>query len=68
MLGVGFKLHNPLFAASVWAGSFLITYATSRGFFWQTTRSRDKELRSLTEALAEQARESIAQARPKLPR
>ena len=68
MLGVGMKLHNPVFAASVWFGSVLITYAMSRGFFWQTTRSRDKELRALAEALAEQARESIAAARTKLGR
>ncbi len=68
MLGVGVKLHNPLFAASVWFGSVLLTYASSRGIFWQTTRSRDKELRGLAEALAEQACESVAAARPKLGR
>ena len=68
MVGVGVKLHNPLFAGAVWFGSFLITYASSRGIFWQTTRSRDKELCGLAEALAEQARDSIAAARSKLPR
>jgi hypothetical protein len=66
MLGVGAKFHNPVGAASVWLGSVLITYAISRGFLWRTTRSRDKELRALAEELAEQARESIAAARPKL--
>jgi serine/threonine-protein kinase len=68
MVGVGAKLHNPVFAASVWLGSVLISYATSRGLFWHTTRSRDKDLRGLAEALAEQARESIAAARTKLGR
>jgi hypothetical protein len=65
MLGVGFKLHNPVFAASVWCSSVLLTYASARGLFGRTTRSRDKEVRALAEALAEQARESIAAARPK---
>ena len=68
MLGVGIKLHHPVFAASVWLGSILISYAASRGLFWHTTRSRDKDLRGLAEALAEQARESIAAARTKLGR
>ena len=68
MLGVGFKLHNPLFATSVWFGSALITYASSRGLFGHTARSHDKELRELTEALAEQVCESVAAARTKLGR
>jgi serine/threonine-protein kinase len=66
MVGVGAKLHNPVFALSVWVGTVLITYASSRGLFWHTTRSRDKELCRLAEALAEQSRESIDAARKKL--
>jgi serine/threonine-protein kinase len=63
---LGASLHDPLFGVLMWGGTIALTYVASRGIFGRVSRVRVKEARTLAEALAAQARESIAAARPKL--
>ena len=65
-LGAALRFHDPLFGILMWGGTTLITYLGARGLFSMHNRSRTKHLRSIAERLAEQARESIDFAKPKL--
>ena len=67
-IGIGAKLHDPILALSMWAGTVALAFLTSRGLFARATRKRDTEIRDLAEALANVARDSIAAAKPRLPR
>src|SRR5262249_48888149 len=67
-VGIAVKMHNPSLALALWGGAICLTYLTARGLFMITSNRRADELRTLAETLAAQARESIAAAKPKLPR
>jgi hypothetical protein len=61
-LGIGVKMHDPIFAASLWVATLTLAYASARGLFGRHARTHDQEVCALAEALAAQARESIAAA------
>jgi len=67
-LAIGAKTHNIGLGFGLWAAAIGATYLTARGLFMISSNKRAEELRGLAETLAAQARESIAAARPKLPR
>jgi serine/threonine-protein kinase len=64
--GIGAKMHNPMFGLAMWVGTISISYLGGRILFAVSGRRRARELKSLAEALAAQAREAIAAARLKL--
>ena len=65
-IGLGAKMGNPIAGVVGWLGMVTIAYVSARGIFARVTRKRARALTELVEALAAQARESIAAARPKL--
>jgi len=67
-MAIGAATHNLPLAFGLWIAAAGTTYLTARGIFMITSNKRADELRALTETLATQARESIAAAKPKLPR
>ncbi|MEP6492749.1 MAG: serine/threonine-protein kinase [bacterium] len=67
-LSIALKMHNIPAGLLMWGGALAVTYASARAIYGKVSRSRETQLRSLTEALAAQARESIAAASPKLDR
>jgi hypothetical protein len=62
-LGIGVKMHDPIFAVTMWIATTTLAYASARGLFGRASRTHDNELRSLAEALANQARDSVAAQR-----
>lgn len=64
--GIGAHLHDPLFAVLMWGGTVSLTYVFARFIFGRASRARQKEAHLLAEALAAQARESVAASNPKL--
>jgi serine/threonine-protein kinase len=64
-MGIGAKMHNPMFGLAMWVGTAALSYAGARVWFSVGTRRRDRELKSLAEEIAAQATESIAAARRK---
>jgi len=67
-IAIAAKTHNVPLGLGLWAAAIGTTYLTARGIFMITSNKRADELRALAETLAAQARESIAAAKPKLPR
>jgi serine/threonine-protein kinase len=67
-MAIGANTHNFPLAFGLWIVAIGATYLTARGIFMITSNRRADELRALAETLASQARESIAAAKPKLPR
>jgi eukaryotic-like serine/threonine-protein kinase len=61
---VAAKVHDPIFGALMWAGTFILAYTGAWVGFGIVSRRREQQLRSLAEALGVQARESIAAAPP----
>jgi hypothetical protein len=61
-IGIGAKTHDPILAVSMWLSTIILGYASARGLFGRASRKHDQELKALAESLANQARESIAQA------
>lgn len=55
-LGLGVKFHSPLLGMGLWLGTIAVSYAAARGFFGMMSRSRKRQLKSLAEQLAQQAR------------
>jgi serine/threonine protein kinase len=60
--GIGAKMHDPLAAVLMWVGTISLAYAGARLTFGRISRTRQTEVRELADALATQARESIAAA------
>jgi predicted lipid-binding transport protein (Tim44 family) len=67
-MAIGAATHNPLLGVGLWLGTVAGTYGLARGIFVGSSRRRARKLRELTEALATQARESIAAAKRTLGR
>jgi serine/threonine-protein kinase len=63
---IGLKTHNPAAGFAAWVGTSAISYVGARILFGVSARRRDRELKSLAEVLAAQAREAIAAARLRL--
>jgi hypothetical protein len=58
--GVASHLHDPLAGLLMWGGTVSLAFVGARLTFGRISRTRQKEVRALAEALAAQARESIA--------
>jgi serine/threonine-protein kinase len=67
-IAIGAKMHNMSLGLGLWAAAVGTAFVTARGLYRRSTRKRSEELRALAETLAAQARESIAAAKPRLPR
>jgi hypothetical protein len=66
-LGIGIAVHNAVFTLGMWTATMSFAFAGARGLFGRASRKREEVLRELAEALALQARESIAAANTQLP-
>src|SRR5262249_53226115 len=66
LIGIGAKFHNPALGVGLWATTVGVSYLAARGIYSATARKRTKQIRSLAEELAVQARESILTVKPKL--
>jgi serine/threonine-protein kinase len=58
--GVAVSMHTMGFAGAMWAGTIALSYVTAHLIFGAVSGKHDRSLRELAEALAVQARESIA--------
>jgi eukaryotic-like serine/threonine-protein kinase len=67
-VAIAAKMGNVPLGLGLWGAAIATTYLTARGLFMITSNKRADELRGLAETLAAQARESIAAAKPRLPR
>jgi serine/threonine-protein kinase len=65
-IGIGVNFHSAALAVGLCLGSIGVAYTAARTIFGVVSRRRRRLLRSLTEALAAQARDSIAAENPKL--
>jgi hypothetical protein len=63
VFAIGMKVHDPVVGVALWLAMIATTYGTARGFFGHTSRTRERELRQLTDSLADQARNSIERTR-----
>jgi serine/threonine-protein kinase len=67
-IGLGAKMHSIPLGLGLWAVTIGTSFLAARGFYSRSARKRCEELRALAETLAAKARESIAAAKPRLPR
>jgi eukaryotic-like serine/threonine-protein kinase len=66
-LAIGIGVHSAVFTLGMWTATVSLSFGAARGLFGRASRKREVVLRELAEALAAQARESIAGAGTKLP-
>lgn len=67
-LWIAVATRFPVLGVGLWLGTIAATYLTARGIFGFISRRRERVLRGLAESIAAQIRESIAAAKPKLPK